>query len=240
MLRRAAILLGACIFFAGMSSTYAQTEYDAYLRVDGIDSFDGISDTPILLPTSGTYTADVVLRDSMGGLLSEAFANDGAGIQSTNVEIGITGGSSSGSGFTSTNPTTVGSLGFFFNASEDRPGGGLIRDGSGNVIAGQNQGNPASMVGPGIFEAVIGTFEFNFDASEVATISTAWGGDNTGGFFNGVQADGRGGSNISNLDQPRPGLINFRTATITAVPEPGSFLALGAGTIGVLLRRRRR
>ena len=210
---------------------------DAYVRIDGIDSFDGISETPILLPSGGTYTAEIILQDSFGGLLSEAFANNGAGIQSTNVAVEISGGMSSGTGFTSTNATTEGN--FFFLGSEDRPNGGLIRDGTGNVIPGANQGNPAQMVAPGIFEAVIGTFEFNFDPSEMATVATAWGGDNTDGFFNGIQADGPGGLTVNNLDVPRPGLINFRSATVV-VPEPGSFLALSAGTVGVLLRRRRR
>tara|TARA_R110002049_G_scaffold285698_4_gene467076 strand:- start:237145 stop:237825 length:681 start_codon:yes stop_codon:yes gene_type:complete len=226
MLRILPILGLLAAFTVGTAN--AQFDFETFLRIDGQDSISDTGMDQVITLDSGTYTAELFLRDDGDSLLRDAFDNgvnnndildpqQASGLVGVNMTIDLSG------------PLT----GLTNNGSSQSTDGS-----AGNAFLGFSVFGPdVAQRGDGGFETLVGSFDFTFDGIGPGVITTANGPPNGAAIVNSIQGE-RGGNSIA-VDS----LIDFRSATIvgtTAVPEPGSFLVLSIGLAGAATRRRRR
>jgi hypothetical protein len=209
-------LLFAVVPVYGQVSRPSDSEI-VFLRIPGFgDSIDATNNdqTIILPPGTGLYSAQVLVRELNSGtpILGDS-SGFSAGLSGVLLDVSVSGGSTT-----------------FFN--EDS-GFGAGDSSSPGQISGIAFGSPASGLtdlGEGVFESPIGTFDINFDGTS-ATFDFADG--NPSGEDFGVSTDSNGFVEID-------AFMDFRSATITAIPEPSSCFLLGASSVALVVRRRRR
>ena len=219
------ILFSAAILSVGfVSVAQAQPDsLDMFIRIDGQDSIDsGLLDSIIVL-APGTYTADIFLRETVGGgtpyLGSLTNSN---GLTSSGINYLI-----SGAGSSAASPDTP------FNIESSvatTSTSGLV--GGSNIPFGAAPPGTGRTGSAGVFQSFAGTFQFTFGGPSATINFSDPGGSNTSVFLD----------NSAVSSQVLDSFISFRGAMISsaAVPEPSSLMLLGVGVVSLASRRRRR
>jgi len=230
MMTRTALMgfvASVCLIMACPTKASAAVTMDMFLRVDGQDGIDVEgNEVGITLAPNSSFLAQIILREVIGPSDTSFFENSG-GLRSVAIGIDVdTQGSTFINGEVSPFSLELTSTPGFtrilgFNEGDDSSSG-LIKGISQGVLYLPN------VLGGGVTEVFAGQFNVNVGTDGLPTTIS-------------LRDFGLGQEfAVASASEPTiDDFINFRSVTITAIPEPSSLVVLGLGIHAMVVRRRR-